>query len=121
MPEPDPMLRLCSLTESETKEKYDKHDSDNVHAASMRPFAGGSGGPGENIYDEPTASAPLLGKKMPTLKSYQPITYTAITHNTVYSHNLYDNCWAFKQNQFLTDNNFRNANKCDILLCSSGI
>jgi hypothetical protein len=71
MPEPDPMLRLCSLTESETQLKYDSGRTGRMAAADSQKFkmaelelagAGSSHeGPGENIYDEPTSSAPLLG------------------------------------------------------------
>lgn len=70
--EPEPVLRLCSLTESETGRKYDQNDcrvpaaavadkGEEMAAAladSRPPWSGHE--PGENIYDEPTASAPLL-------------------------------------------------------------
>ena len=88
MPEPELMVpvRLCSLTDSETQQKYDKNgpgfsekNDKNGPGFSEKPHSseqsadrragsgGGEGGHGENIYDEPTASAPLLGKCPPLL------------------------------------------------------
>jgi hypothetical protein len=81
MPEPDPLTRLCSLTESETQRKYETaEDSDSGECekgklAEVRDMAEvrnmaevtqmaevrENGELCEHVYDEPTATAPLLG------------------------------------------------------------
>ncbi len=78
MPEPDPLSRLCSLTESETQRKYETaEDSDSGECekeklAEVREMAEvtqmaevrGNGELCEHVYDEPTATAPLLGMSL---------------------------------------------------------
>jgi hypothetical protein len=90
MPEPDPLSRLCSLTESETQRKYETaEDSDcgeceKEKLAEVREMAEvtkmaevakmaevtqmaevrENGELCEHVYDEPTATAPLLGMSL---------------------------------------------------------
>jgi hypothetical protein len=84
IPEPDPLSRLCSLTESETQRKYETAgDSDSgecekeklaevsemAEVAKMAEVAQmaevkENGGLCEHVYDEPTATAPLLGMSL---------------------------------------------------------
>jgi glucose-6-phosphate dehydrogenase assembly protein OpcA len=84
MPEPDPLSRLCSLTESETQQKYETaEDSDSGECekgklAEVAKMAEATkmaevtqmaevrenGELFEHVYDEPTATAPLLGMSL---------------------------------------------------------
>jgi hypothetical protein len=90
MPESDPLSRLCSLTESETQRKYetaedrDSGECEKGNLAEVREMAEvtkmaevakmaevtqgvevrENGGFCEHVYDEPTATAPLLGMSL---------------------------------------------------------
>jgi hypothetical protein len=84
MPEPDPLSRLCSLTESETQRKYETAEDSDCGECEKEKLAEVSamaevakmaevtqmaevrdnGELWEHVYDEPTATAPLLGMSL---------------------------------------------------------